>query len=399
MDAYSILKQTLESARQAVRRKLDRRPIHIPSTAKEKRGRVLFSYLADPLRLPLSSPPQAGHPNQNRARVMVQEFLAHGYDVDVIDYRNHSFRPARKYDVLFDIHYNLHRLSGFRGMRYAFKILFSTGNPPDYSNAAERSRVHEFNLKYGVNYRPQRQVDSESYNRAIDVADLVIAQGARACLHHFAPSVHAKLMWIPPFPALYHPNLDKLPELQKLKSGFLWLNGPGAIFKGADRAIEAFAEMPDRQLHLVGGCLNEDEFGAGICETVSASPNVFLYGHQDLRSFVFQTIAEKCSFALQTSCSEAPSTATISLMHMGMIPIVTPHCCLAFPPGLGYVLDRTFTSCELRTICSTLSTMNSAELLARRRRVQEYARKHYTVRQLRSAFGSIVCSIGTNNGA
>ena len=78
-------------------------PVTINTNSKTPRGRVLFSYLENPLRWSEDHRGFGGHTNQWESREIVRIFTDLGYQVDAINWSDNEFVPQQSYEVCFDI--------------------------------------------------------------------------------------------------------------------------------------------------------------------------------------------------------------------------------------------------------------------------------------------------------
>ena len=57
-------------------------------TEQYRRGNVLLAYIVEPFLLKAGESPSRSHTHHTESLLIAQVFLARGYDVDIIDYRN-----------------------------------------------------------------------------------------------------------------------------------------------------------------------------------------------------------------------------------------------------------------------------------------------------------------------
>ncbi len=112
-------------------------------------------------------------------------------------------------------------------------------------------------------------------------------------------------------------------DFEACRHRFLWYGSRGMIHKGLDLALEAFAQLPDCHLTVVGPVENEPEFVAAYRRELFHTPNIKCVGWLDKSDDEFRKILEQSIAHVFLSCSEAGAAAVIETMAAGVIPMVT----------------------------------------------------------------------------
>lgn len=189
--------------------------------------------------------------------------------------------------------------------------------------------------------------------------------------------------------------IDK--DFEKARKNFLWFGSSGAIHKGLDILIDVFKKSPDVNLYIYG--LDKSESFL----LRSKSENIYACGTINVNSSLYLTeIIERCAFVILPSCSEAQSTAVITNMLHGLIPIVSREC--QFPDfPFGFQLED-YTVEYVDKIVNTVTKISVEELSDRSYKTYIYAREHYTINVYSSKLKSILeniifsdCGCNANN--
>lgn len=347
------LGELVYKVQRACQQYLPQRNLNIyPTGGGRPRGRALVSYLP----LPLVGDPAffRGHSNVWESSEIVRIFNRLGYAVDLIAWDDTSFVPAITYDVVFDIHRNLVRCSSER-TRTVFHV---TGSNPEFSNRAEETRLSDLRARRGAIIGARRAVatgDLRMFAENLARADLVTLIGNEVTTATFPVDVRMKTRpvvatgaWLPP--ALENAQLNFRP------SEFLWFNGGGAVHKGLDLVLELFAGHPELTLHVVGPYLKERDFVAAYQAELFRTPNIRSHGFLFPADRRFLEVASRVRAFVSPSCSEGISTAAITCMQAGMVPILSANCGISLPERSGVLLKE----CSMREIENAVLSIAAA---------------------------------------
>ncbi|MEO8393333.1 MAG: glycosyltransferase [Chloroflexota bacterium] len=345
-----------------------------PKTAV--RGRVLFSYLEQPLFWDDDAPAFKHHSNRWESREIARIFNELGYIVDAVNYADLKFQPRHDYDVVFDIWKNLGRFA-IELRPETLKILHSTGSDPYYQNAAELSRVEALNRRRGVNYLPKRIVeDPEAFHASLKAADVCSLIGSAHTLATYPREMQAKI----------HPVTVSGSLLSFVKTShdyelygreFLWFFGYGAVHKGLDIVLEVISQLPHLTLHIVGDVEQEADFMSIYEHEMTQLPNIHFYGHLIPETAEFSRILERSFCFIAPSCSEGISPSVVTCLQAGLFPIISRDTGVVLPSGCGIYL----TNCsieDVRHAILTASEMMPSEITAQVEQTREQASKIYS---------------------
>jgi glycosyltransferase involved in cell wall biosynthesis len=278
-----------------------------------------------------------GHSNQWESREIAKAAHELGYGVDVIDFNDHSFQPDRNYDLVLAIDGQLGRLAD--AAKATNLLLHVTGSYPPFHNAAEQHRLEELAERRGVICAPRRVVeDSEQFVSALEAATACSLLGNVWTLSTFPESLRAKLRLLPVTASrsgLRKTQDEYVPDTRE----FLWFFGSGAVHKGLDRVLEAFARNPDLTLNVIGNISEEHDFVAAYDRELTQLANIRWHGYLEPASRAFDRIVARCVAFVAPSCSESISTAAATMLQVGLYPILSRETGISLPSGAGMYLE------------------------------------------------------------
>lgn len=312
-------------------------PITLYPKGKPK-GRVLFSYLADPLLWKDNDARFLGHSNNWESREIANVFLESGFIVDAINYNNTSFYPVYNYDVFFDIHYNLQRLMPFLN-KNIIKILHITGSYPRFSVNAEIKRVDALEKTKKCYYSPKRIVDVELFDRSLRFSGVCSLIGNDFVLNTYPKEFHNKITKV-------IVSASKLSYIKKQKDyvpaekEFLWFFGGGAVHKGLDLVLDFFAKNTEYKLNVIGNVESEKDFFKIYKRELEELSNIKYHGFLYPSDNKFKQIVSKCFCFIAPSCSEGISPSVATLLQIGLYPIISRNTGIDLPVNCGIYLDN-----------------------------------------------------------
>jgi glycosyltransferase involved in cell wall biosynthesis len=140
------------------------------------------------------------------------------------------------------------------------------------------------------------------------------------------------------------------------KKKFLWLNSHGALLKGMDIVIDAFALMPDLELHICSNLERDSEFIASVSSQLSAAPNIKMEGWVDINSSAFNNLVAECGWIINTSFSEGGGGSTLNCMAKGLIPVASRSASITLPGNTGFYIEDNNAS-SLVALLKTISVL------------------------------------------
>jgi hypothetical protein len=307
-----------------------------PKGEGKPRGKALVSYLP----LPVIGDPAffRGHSNVWESSEIVRIFNRLGFSVDLIAWDDTSFVPAAPYDVVFDIHRNLVRCSSERTKA----IFHVTGSNPTFSNQAEAERLRDLEIRRGAAVGARRAVgaaDQKLFAEGMARADLITLIGNDVTEATFPGGVRQKMRQVAATGARLPDELENA-RLTLRPAEFLWFNGGGAVLKGLDLVLEVFSRHPEYTLHVVGPYLKEQDFVAAYRTELFETSNIKSHGFLFPADRRFVDIASRTQAFISPSASEGISTAAITCMQAGMVPIISKNCGIPLSDHAGILLEE-----------------------------------------------------------
>lgn len=347
--------------------------VHIKGRGK---GNALLSYIAGPFTLAPGEYFTDPHSNYWVVEEMVRLFLERGYDVDVIDCSNDTFVPKKRYDVILDTEKNIERLAPMLN-KDCVKIYFINGSYWKHQNDSEAARLSDLEKRRGVRL-PSRRGVSGSKNSAL--ADFIGGYGNKT-VHDTFPE-RDKIIPIP-VPAMDSYDFPENKDFEKARTHFLWFGGGGAVLKGLDLVVEAFASLPHLQLSIIGPSAYEKGFEK-IYATELALPNIKRYERPKITESGeimtggrnIKEIFDECGAIVYVSASEGGGGAVVHAMQAGIFPIVSPNT--GIDEAAPSIVLQNPTVENIRKAVTDFSKLPSEKIRELSKDVWSFARKNHT---------------------
>ena len=366
--------------------------VHIPYQGSARKGAVLLSYMTSPFTQGLGEYPTDPHTNYWECAEIARLFAIRGYDVDVIDAKNMHFVPRKNYAACVDINTNLERLSPLLGA-VCKKVLHITFSYGVFQTAAEKRRLEALFIRRDIrlsSMRPEPVTQSPAY------ADHLEGFGNTA-VHRTYAQFNKPIFPIPISVAKEYPFQEQK-DWDASKKHFLWFGGGGALLKGLDLMVEAFAALPEYVLHIVGPAAFESEFETAFAQELSL-PNIIRYprphltidGELLIGSKPFMTLMNQCSSIIYPSASEGTSGAVIQAMHASVIPIMTRETGIADDAPVTLLPAATIKN--IQGMAHEIVQSSPEELAARARSSWNYVHTHHTRRTFTVAYTEFIETI------
>jgi glycosyltransferase involved in cell wall biosynthesis len=345
-------------------------------------GQALLSYLHLPVGWSEHDPRLGGHTNAWESRQIAKTLVQLGFVVDAVAWDDRDFVPSERYDVVLAIEGQLDRLAVLTGSERL--LLHITGSYPRFSNAAELRRLDELDRRRGVRCVPRRALDDlDGFDRALDRATSCSLLGNAQTLATFPAGYRSKITLIP---VTASPLAPRAVTARSTGREFVWFFGSGAVHKGLDRVLEAFARNPSLTLNVVGNILDETDFVAAYREELALA-NIHCHGYLDPTDPVFaRIVARSCAF-VAPSCSEGASPAVATCMAAGLLPVISRATGIDVPPGAGIFLEECSVD-EIELAVHTVAALPADELAAGIASCRDFARSRYS----RASFGTAIRS-------
>jgi glycosyltransferase involved in cell wall biosynthesis len=291
---------------------------------------ALISYLVSPFIDSINFT----HSNFQECQLMAEILQKLNYNVDVINWDNHEFKPEISYDLVIDNNNNLVRLK-LDLPKHCFKIFHATNSHWLYQNAIEYNRHRDFFLKTGIPITPPRQnLPGNSFMNC----DIITMFGNDFTKNTYG--LYADKICHLPMTITSIPSYTISRNYNKTKFNFIWLNSHGALLKGLDIIIELFLKMPICNLYVCGNLEADSQFYNYYINSIKQSGNIHILGWVDIQSNYFQNISDQCTWVISTSFSEGGGGSILNCMAKGLIPIVSPSVSLNISSEMGFYVDN-----------------------------------------------------------
>ena len=347
------------------------------------RGNVLLSWMTEAFTLIGGSLPNT-HANLWECRQVARTFLDLGFHVDVINYRNVLFTPRTSYDFFIDNRVNMERLAPALGDGCT-KIAHLETSHMLFQNAAEYQRLLDLQQRRGVTLAPRRV--ERRVNHAIEHADLAVLYGNEQSASTWAYA--GKSMYpVPAAPLRRFPS-PATRDVAANRHRFLWLGSHGAVLKGLDLVLEAFAGMPELQLTVCGPVEDEADFAEAFHRELHETPNITTLGWVDIHGSRFRQLVQDTVGFVYPSASESQSGAVITCLQAGLIPIISRECDVPVDDSMGVVLHETSVE-AIRTAVRAIADQPASHLSRMAEDSWGYSRSVHSQARFASAYRDIV---------
>jgi glycosyltransferase involved in cell wall biosynthesis len=364
----------------------------------EIRGRVLLSYALTSAGLPANHPMFAYHTGPWESNRIISIFNRHGFIVDCIHYTNRSFIPKEDYDIIFACTGELYRLAAYSETRKKpIKIWHSVVSAINYNNNAELTRINELEKRRpGTLYFPKRQEPYEMMqDKLMKLADYCVLIGNQHVQDTFPKWFQSKITRVTVTASPLSWVKDE-PDFVPPEKEWLWFFGNGAVRKGLDITLEAFAKHPEWKLNIIGLADQEPDFMKIYRRELLATPNITFHGYLNPGSEKFDTILRRCFAFIAPTATESISTAVATILQAGLYPLLSHDTGVDLPAGAGLYL-RDLTVAEIEEKVTAVYRKNPAELVAEIRQTQSLALKEFSREKWLGDMGSAITKILSEN--
>lgn len=332
---------------------------------------ALLIYIVHPFIFPDSIP---AHTNQVEAVIMADVLCELGYNVDIINTKYIEEIDVGKYQLVLGYGKRFDEIC-VHSENEQLKVCYLTEASPYFANNAELKRLRAFEKRNNCWIGFERQSVNLLNLDILNKADAAICLG-----NDWTASTYEGM-----FKKIYKLNVSGfqdvvLPELHKehatAMKNFLWYGGAGPIHKGLDLLIEAFRKLPDARLHIVGEV--SSEFYRFYKNDIENAENILYYGFLNKESEEFRMVCETCGFCLNLSCSEGQSTAVVTTLFAGMIPVCTKETGIDAEVIGGFFVSE-IENDEIIEKVRSLMELSEQEWKKRQEQIYNYAKENHTI--------------------
>ena len=330
-------------------------------------GHALISYILDPFTTNKIS---NDHTHFWESWHIAQSLLEKGIAVDVISYLDNRFQAEVPYTHFISARTNFQRIASQLPATCKKVVHLDTAHWL-YNNTSAMQRLLDLQNRRGVTLHNIKMVEA---NWALEHADLGTVLGNQFTIDTYKYA-QKPLHRIPiSAPTVY--EWDESKSFDACRNKFMWFGSSGFVHKGLDLVIEAFAQMPDKELYVCGPFDQESEFIATYKNELYNCDNIHPVGWVDVDGEQFKQIARDCIGLVYPSCSEGGGGSAITCMHAGLIPIVSVQTSVDVGDGGTLLAQNTIE--EICREVNILSDEPATALEQRARASWETARQNHT---------------------
>ncbi len=355
--------------------------------AGAERGRILLAYVIEPF---LSKDgPSSSHTHHGESQLMADVWLQRGYIVDVIDYDNPAFVPKHRYDYFVSARTNIQRIRARLNDDCRCIVHLDTSHYTT-NNRDALARVVGCQQRRGVDlFGSVRMIE---VNAGIEAADAGVVLGNDETASTYAYA--GKPLYPLDVPAVVDLPWSDSKDFAAARSRFVWLGSDGAVHKGLDVALEAFASLPDCHLSICGPIDRDPAFCAAYAAEL-ALPNIEQLGWVDVSGEQFANLVATSAALVYPSCREGQAGAAVNCIRAGLIPIVSRETGVDVE-GFGTQL----ADCDVTTIIEAVKAVSQASpqaLYTRARATWEHGQARFSHDAYRQRYGEIVDQLTSSN--
>lgn len=356
--------------------------VSVRSRADQKKGTALVAYMVKPFLLKDRTKVSSSHTHFVESLLMVNVLLEMGYDVDVIDFENNTFVPAKSYDIFLSVRKHFQRYAEMLGGD-CMKVVHLDVSHWLYNNTVAVKRCHDVLKRKGVALDSYRRIEA---NKAIECADFATMLGNDYSMGTYAYS--GKEIYPVPIPVRTGTSKpDK--DFDRIRKNFIWFGSQGLVHKGLDLVLEAFAEMPDYNLKVCGPIEEEPDFKKAFHRELYQSKNIQTIGWVDVTSEKFAEIANDTAALLYPSCAEGQCGAVVTCMTAGIIPVVSVESGINIAPEYGRNL-KGITVEAVKEAVKAIAALPSEDLRKMSENAAAYTAKNHTKEQYMRRLGEVL---------
>ncbi len=309
------------------------------------------------------------HSNRYEFCQIIRYFIKHNYKIDICaanDTDIIKYAKTLHYDVIFGFGEVFRKVAPVSS---AFKIIYMTENPYHISYMREQERIGYF---YERHHRTVPLSRTGVYYKKNDekLADAVICLGDKQYFSELPENISVRRIWPT---AMINP--ENFSFCQRSPRNFIVLGTDGFVHKGIDLLVEVFGKHREWNLYLCGSDIPHTLKKLGYLPLPS---NIKDCGYVDIMDRQFIKLAETCTYILLPSCSEGLSTAILTGMCHGLLPVIMKGNGMdSFEEYCSYF--NSFLLSDIELAIKAAASRSQEECIAQAGKIMEYARSNFTI--------------------
>lgn len=296
-------------------------------------GSALLGVIIDPF-LVNKNEISNDHTNHRESIEIANVFLELGYQVDIISKLRGVFIPKKKYTFYVNLRTNFKKVSKYLN-EDCIKIVNLDTSHWSSNNHAAAKRVINLQNRRNTSLACIRYITP---NYAIEHCDYATMYGNEFTIgtYEFA----GKQIYKTNIPSHLKIDNPAHKDFEKIKNNYLWFGSSGFVHKGLDLVLEAFTEMPDKNLIVCGPVDEEQDFKKEFHKELYKTENIDTKGWIDIESPEFPEIIDNCVATVFPSCAEGCNGGVVTCMKAGIIPIVSQQSGLEIESDYGFLFEN-----------------------------------------------------------
>ena len=258
----------------------------------------------------------------------------------------------------------------------AYSIIYMTENPYYVSLEREQERIDYFYQRHNKRNILTRTGKFFKKNDE-ELADAIICLGEKKYYEGLKKPIGRI------YPSAFLNKKFDITKTHRKRNNFLIFGTDGFIHKGIDLVVDIFLKHPEWGLYICG--FQVEKSIKEIMDINIQGTNIYDCGYIRVDSDEFLVLANKCNFILQPSCSEATSTAVLTGMRHGMIPVVMHGNGFDLMEEYCYYFEG-FHLEEIEAKLKELCKLPEKELEDRSQMIYRYANRVFTLERFGEQF-------------
>ena len=315
---------------------------------------------------------------------IVSVFSQLGFIVDIIycnDIKSVEIIKNNNYFIIFGFGEVFYQMANLKPD--ATTIIYMTEQPPEFSLREEKKRIKYYYERHKKHAKIRRSGLFYKFHHFERLYSAVVTLGDIAPFFNN----YEKVYNIFPTGIINTNFVLNNEKHNSSRNQFLWIGSIGSIHKGLDILIDIFSQRSDIILHICGLDNVERKF-----LNFEKKENIKDYGFVDVRSDLFLSIVNSCSYCILPSCSEGFATSITTGMLHGLIPIVTKDI------GLNCLGDKAifledYTVEYIDSVLSKVLEKPLNELQSMSYNAYSFARENFVLDTFETNFRTIINNI------
>jgi glycosyltransferase involved in cell wall biosynthesis len=333
--------------------------------------KVLISYLSEQFLFGLDQ--KSTHTNFLENSLLIQYYINKNYSIDIVDCTDKNFFPKSDYyDVI--IGFGEPYRKAINVNEKAIKIIYLTESSPKFSFLAESNRVEYYKKRNKTNKKINLFRTGTHYkDQDLELSNYLILIGSEITLNTYLDNYNInknKFQIINPT-GLFNNKFNIENKKLSKNNNFLWFGSRGVIHKGLDILCDVFSQNSNMNLYAYG--VNNNEY-----KYLTKSKNIYINSKINVLSDEFLSLIDNINYIILPSCSEGLSTAVITCMMHGIIPIVTRETGLILPENTGFYIDD-LSITAVNVLINNISMINIDKIQIRRRNCYDFAHNNFNL--------------------